>query len=237
MILASRGFDRKYGNTVMLQFVDMKHETAMQLLSLYRSDFPCLHDGSHGRAATMLAGVLSALPLTKRPLEEHVIMLSGEGALVSTTAEMFATAIARDNGKTVVEARKNIWFRLRHALLCEVYLSFRIVDSVGLVVRGRSDHATIDEHKFPFMHMAPMHSDLESAVQFLKPTILLGCSFTSSAPFKFTESICRTLIQNTERPMIFPLSPSGTECSISDLMKWTGLERPTNFITGEYFCF
>lgn len=94
----------------MLQFVDMKHERAMELLGLYRSEFPCLHDGSQGRAATMLAGVLSALPLTKRKLEDHIVLLSGEGALVSTTAEMIATAIARRNGKTVVEGRKNIWY-------------------------------------------------------------------------------------------------------------------------------
>ena len=222
----------------MLQFVDMKHETAIQLLSLYRSDFPCLHDGSHGRAATMLAGVLSALPLTKRPLEEHVIVLSGEGALVSTTAEMFATSIARQTGQTVVEARKNIWFRLRRDIPSRAYSSFRIVDSMGLVVRGRSDHDTIDEHKFPFMHTAPIHSDLESAVQFLKPTILLGCSFTSSPPFKFTESICRRLAQNTERPMVFPLSPSGAECSIGDLMKWTGWRyQPAVVNMREFLCF
>ena len=93
----------------MLQFVDMEHETAMELLSLYRSDFPCLHDGSQGRAATMLAGVLSALPLTKRKLEDHTILVAGEGSMVSTTAEMFATAIAIQTGKTVVEERKKVW--------------------------------------------------------------------------------------------------------------------------------
>ena len=99
----------------------------------------------------------------------------------------------------------------------------RIVDSKGLVVRGRQDGDTIDEHKLPFMHSAPSFPDLESAVKHLKPTVLLGCSFTTEAPFKFTESVCRALAENVERPIVFPLSPAEKECSVKDLMQWTGL--------------
>eukprot|EP00210_Caulerpa_lentillifera_P004562 g4352.t1 len=173
----------------------MRHSTALELINMYRSEFPCLHDGSHGRAATMLAGVLSALPLTNRKLKDHQILIVGEGAMVSTTAEMFAAAISLETGETVIDIRKNVW----------------IVDSKGLVVRERSDRATIEERKLPFMHLGTLCTDLESAVEYLKPTILVGCSFTSSPPFKFTRKICQALAAHSNRPIIFPLSPSGPE--------------------------
>lgn len=47
---------RRFGNSVFLQFVDMNYGTASELVNVYRSDFPCMHDGSYGRAATILAG-------------------------------------------------------------------------------------------------------------------------------------------------------------------------------------
>lgn len=213
-------FSRRYGNTVMLQFVDMKHETALELINIYRSEFPCLHDGSHGRAATMLAGVLSALPLTQRSLQDHQIVIVGEGSMVATTAEMFAAAVSLETGHTVIDTRKNVW----------------IVDSKGLVVRERHDRATIEEGMLPFMHVGEVCPDLESSVEYLKPTILVGCSFTTSPPFKFTEKICRSMAANSKRPIIFPLSPSGAECTMSDLMKWTGKAVRVCFLKGEDEC-
>ncbi|GMH44761.1 hypothetical protein BSKO_12713 [Bryopsis sp. KO-2023] len=196
---------RRFGNSVFLQFVDMQHETATELVNVYRSDFPCLHDGTHGRAAAILAGVLASLPLMEKKLEEAVIMLVGMGELASNTAEFFAMDIAGRTGKTVMEARQNIW----------------LVDDKGLVTRERPDRATVEEYKIPYMHPGAPCVDLLSSVNKVKPDVLIGCSFTSVPPFDFDKAVCQAMAKNCKRPLIFPLSPSRAEVSAYDAYSWT----------------
>ncbi|CAD7695703.1 unnamed protein product [Ostreobium quekettii] len=196
---------RRYGNTVMIQFVDMKYENATSLVGMYQSEFPCLHDGSQGRAATILAGVLGALPLTGRALHEHRFLLAGRGELVSATAEVIAMAVAGQTGKTLLEARENVW----------------LLDSRGLVTRERGNTGLIESFELPYCHSAPACPDLITAVKAIKPTVLIGCSFTSRYPFPFDEHVCRAMAENAERPIIFPLTPSGAECTAQEAYNWT----------------
>eukprot|EP00803_Ostreobium_quekettii_P007370 evm.model.scf_89.7 EVM.evm.TU.scf_89.7 scf_89:27597-30512(+) len=196
---------RRYGNTVMIQFVDMKYENATSLVGMYQGEFPCLHDGSQGRAATILAGVLGALPLAGRGLHEHRFLLAGRGELVAHTAEMIATAVAGRRGKTLLEARENVW----------------LLDSRGLVTRERGNSGFIEAFELPYCHNAPPCPDLITAVKTIKPTVLIGCSFTSRYPFPFDEAVCHSMAENAQRPIIFPLTPSGAECTAQEAYTWT----------------
>ena len=63
-------------------------------------------------------------------------------------------------------------------------------------------------------------TDLLEVVKTVKPTILVG---TSTQPNTFTKEIVEAMCENTERPMIFPLSnPTElAEASAKDLIEWS----------------
>lgn len=62
-----------------------------------------------GVAATVLAGVLGAVPKTGKALKDHVFLLSGEGPQASCIAELLAAAVAQQSGCTVLDTRQRIW--------------------------------------------------------------------------------------------------------------------------------
>lgn len=96
------------------------------------------------------------------------------------------------------------------------------MDKKGLLVNKRDDSDIVEEYKIQFLTKShELCPDLKSAVESIKPTILIGCSFTKLAPFKFTKEIIQSIASNTERPIIFPLSPCEPECTIYECMEWT----------------
>ena len=40
---------RRYGNTTLIHFEDMRHDNAAKLLNMYRTDFPCYSDDLQAR--------------------------------------------------------------------------------------------------------------------------------------------------------------------------------------------
>lgn len=60
-------------------------------------------------AAVIMGGIMAARPLTGKRLSDHTYMFAGEGRGATAMAEMTATAIARETGETIVDARSRIW--------------------------------------------------------------------------------------------------------------------------------
>ena len=60
-------------------------------------------------AAVIMGGIIAARPLTGKRLADHTYMFAGEGRGATAMAEMLATAIARQTGETIVDARSRIW--------------------------------------------------------------------------------------------------------------------------------
>jgi malate dehydrogenase (oxaloacetate-decarboxylating)(NADP+) len=91
------------------------------------------------------------------------------------------------------------------------------VDRGGLVVAGRSDLAG---HKRRYAHGHEGAPDLRSAVDALRPTVLIGLSTQGQS---FTEPILRALAAHHERPIIFALSnpTSRAECTAQQAYEWT----------------
>ncbi|GBF99300.1 NADP-dependent malic enzyme [Raphidocelis subcapitata] len=198
---------RRYGNTTLIHFEDLGHENGAKLLNMYRTDFPCYNDDLQGLGTAVLAAVLGALPKTGGSLADHTVVLAGDGATTSCIAELLAAAVAQQTGATVLEARQNMW----------------LVDSSGLVTRGRGDSSTLDDYKLPYCHSGPeAHCpDLLSAVRQLKPTVLIGCTQTGSPPFKFDQPVVNAMLANARHPVIFPLSPAEAECTAADAYAWS----------------
>lgn len=197
---------RRYGNSVLLHFQDMEHNNVARLVAQYRGELMCYSDELQGTATTVLAGVLGALPAMKGSLGDQTIVISGEGPLGPTVAEMIATAASRNDPMGVFTARKRIW----------------LVDSKGLVCKARGDADTLEAYKLQYCHdggvTAPCPS-LRAAVSQLKPSILIGLS-TGPPPFKFDREVCSIMAAAHERPLIMPLSKPSVFCP-ADAYEWT----------------
>ncbi|WIA32021.1 hypothetical protein OEZ86_002874 [Tetradesmus obliquus] len=199
---------RRYGNTTLIHFCDMAYDNAAKLLNMYRTDFPCFSDELQGLGTAVLAAILGSLPKTGGSLADHTVLLSGEGAAAACVAELLAAAVAHQTGTTVLEARQNIW----------------LVDSKGLVTRSRGDSSTLEDYKLPYCHSGPADcADLLSAVQTLRPTVLIGCDqLGGPPPFVFDQHVVGTMADNAQHPLIFPLSSTAPECSPHDAYVWSG---------------
>jgi len=184
----------------LLQFEDFATENAIHLLEKYRDRVCTFNDDIQGTAGVTLAGLIAANRLTKRPLQDEHILFYGAGEAASGIGGLIVSAIMKQ-GISAEQARSRIWF----------------VDSKGLVVKSRTDLA---HHKQPYAHDHEFIKDLESIVDALKPTCLIG---VSGQPQTFTEQILTKMGQFNERPMIFSLSnpTAKSECTAEQAYRYT----------------
>ena len=197
-----------YGRNILIQFEDFSNMTAFPLLKRHQLTACCFNDDVQGTAAVVLAGILSALPLTTSSrFEDHTFVFFGAGAAGVGIANLIALAIHKENPNlTLAGARQKIW----------------LVDSKGLVTADRK--YTKDIHKLEYAHVAPSgnfdRSKLSSIVDKIRPTALIGVSAQTGA---FTEAICRSMAHFNDRPIIFSLSnPTRlSECTPHDAYTWT----------------
>ncbi|KIJ58250.1 hypothetical protein HYDPIDRAFT_61960, partial [Hydnomerulius pinastri MD-312] len=189
---------------VLVQFEDFSTDHAFSYLSRFRQRFPLFNDDIQGTGAVVLAGLLSAARLSPLPPRDHRILFYGAGSAgvgVATQLLSFFTL----NGLSVEEARSRIW----------------LVDSKGLIYRGREGVA---EYKQSFArqdYTGPPMTDLLDIIRYVKPTALLGLSTIKGA---FTEAVIRRMASQTPRPIIFPLSNPVqlSECTFAEALRASG---------------
>ncbi|MCB0032467.1 MAG: NAD-dependent malic enzyme [Anaerolineales bacterium] len=206
----------------VIQFEDFANINAFRLLQKYRHQICTFNDDIQGTAAVTLAGLYSALRLTKGTLTNQRILFLGAGEAGIGIADLIVSAMVSE-GLTEQEARERCWF----------------VDSRGLVVKSRNNLAS---HKLPYAHDYTQLPDLPSAVESLEPTALIGVSGQGS---QFTEEIIKAMDRFNERPIIFALSnpTANSECTAEEAYKWTngraifasGSPFPTVKLNGQTF--
>jgi malate dehydrogenase (oxaloacetate-decarboxylating)(NADP+) len=184
----------------LVQFEDFANTTAFPLLERWRDRICTFNDDIQGTASVTLAGVYSALRLTKKTLREQKILFLGAGEAGTGIGNLIVSAMV-DEGASLEEARRQCWF----------------FDSKGLVVKSRTDLA---EHKLPFAHDFASESTLLQAIDALQPRALFGVSTIAKA---FDQTIVERMAHINERPMIFALSnpTSKAECSAEDAYRWS----------------
>ena len=122
-------------------------------------------------------------------------------------------------GKSKEEATKQIWY---HGYLSQT--NFRLVDKLGLCVKGQGDKLTSAQKPFARdddeVPSDGEKVDLMAVVKHVKPNILIGCS---TVPGAFTKEIIQEMASHVERPIIFPLSnPTRLhEAQPKDINNWT----------------
>ncbi|MGB2713691.1 MAG: NAD-dependent malic enzyme [Vicinamibacterales bacterium] len=185
----------------LVQFEDFGNTNAFRILHKYRDRACCFNDDIQGTASVTLAALYSALRLTpSSKIHDQRMLFLGAGEAGTGIASLMVGAMA-DEGVPEQEARQRCWF----------------VDSKGLVVKGRADLA---EHKLPFAHEHAPLSDLLTAVNALRPTVLIG---VSGQPQTFNEPVVRAMSGLNERPVIFALSnpTSKAECTAEQAYEWS----------------
>jgi len=197
---------------VVVQFEDFANHNAFRLLQTYRDRLPCFNDDIQGTAAVTLAGILSALRVTNRPLRDQTFLFLGAGEAATGIADLLTSALVAE-GMEEGSARRRSW----------------MVDSRGLVVRGRS---ALAEHKRPYAHEHPPLVSFLEAVEVLRPTAIIGVGAVAGA---FTREVIESMARLNDRPIVFALSnpTSRAECTAEQAYAWS--EGRALFASGSPF--
>ena len=184
----------------LIQFEDFATENAFRLLHKYQQRVCTFNDDIQGTGAVAVAGIYSALRITGQSLRDQRILFAGAGEAGVGIAHCIVAALQQE-GLGESEARRRCWF----------------VDSQGLVSNRRTG---LPEHKLAYAHDHEHCPDLQSAIESIKPTILIGASGQAGA---FSREIVEAMSRLNQRPIIFALSnpTSNSECTAQQAYEWS----------------
>lgn len=198
---AERLFPKLY-----LHWEDFGRLNAANILEKYRKQIPTFNDDIQGTGIVTLGGIFGSLDISGEKLTDQVYLCYGGG----TAGAGIAYRVLREMVSEGLSEE-------------EAYKRFFMVDKQGLLFDDMDD---LTPEQKPFAKKradfsnADKLTDLLEVVKTVKPTILVG---TSTQPNTFTKEIVEAMCENTERPMIFPLSnPTKlAEASAKDLIEWS----------------
>ena len=198
---AERLFPKLY-----LHWEDFGRSNAANILEKYRKQIPTFNDDIQGTGIVTLGGIFGSLDISGEKLTDQVYLCYGGG----TAGAGIASRVLREMVSEGLPEE-------------EAYKRFFMVDKQGLLFDDMDD---LTPEQKPFAKKradfsnADKLTDLLEVVKTVKPTILVG---TSTQPNTFTKEIVEAMCENTERPMIFPLSnPTKlAEASAKDLIEWS----------------
>jgi len=195
---------RRFPNAA-IQFEDFGKTNAFRLLMKYRDRVCTFNDDIQGTAAVTLSGIWSAMSLKGEDLSAQKFLFYGAGSAGVGIADLIVSALVHE-GMEENQARSLIY----------------LLDSKGLLVKNRIDE--LDDFKRPYAHDIEFIADLHTAVERLKPSVLIGVSGQGG---NFTPDILQTMADinagDTARPLIMALSNPTTkaECTAEEAYKHT----------------
>ena len=198
---AERRFPKLY-----LHWEDFGRGNAANILNKYKTKIPTFNDDIQGTGIVTLGGIFAAMDIAGEKLTDQVYLCYGGG----TAGAGIASRVLRE---MVVDGLSEE----------EAYKRFFMVDKQGLLFDDMDD-LTPEQRPFAKKRSdfanADKLTDLLEVVKTVKPTILVG---TSTQPGTFTKEVVEAMCENTERPVIFPLSnPTKlAEATAKDLIEWS----------------
>lgn len=198
-----------YPHTV-LQWEDFLKGNAIYQMKRFRDRLCTFNDDIQGTACVVLAGLLSALRITNKPLHNQHIVIAGAGAAAQGISDLIVSQLVEE-GLSCSEATKQIW----------------TTDSRGLVTKARTQmeefkaaYARDVDEVATFACRCREEITLLETIENVKPSILIG---TSGMPGIFTKEIVQLMAAINDRPIIFPLSnpTSKSECTADDAIHWS----------------
>ncbi|KAG5477968.1 hypothetical protein LSCM4_05363 [Leishmania orientalis] len=193
--------------SAVIQFEDFSNNHCFDMLERYQTKYRCFNDDIQGTGAVISAGFLTAVKLSKIPMDQHRIVFFGAGSAATGVAESIAE-LAAETGARREDIKKSTFF----------------IDSKGMVAVNRGDK--LAKHKLEWARTDIPNADiarlttLDDVVRYVRPTALIGLGATSNA---FSREIVEFMHSYCPHPIIFPLSNPSSKAEIvpANAYAWT----------------
>lgn len=203
---------RRWQN-VLVQFEDFAGHNANRLLDRYRDKLCCFNDDIQGTAAVTVGTLLAACKAKGEQLKDQSITFCGAGSAGCGIAEQIIAQMMAE-GLTNKEARQKIFMINSRGLLVNSMPGLKDFQQ-----RLAQDDLILNQWGID-QHADNGTATLEQTVARSKSTILIGVSTVANL---FTQAIIEQMDQNSDQPIILPLSnpTSKIEALPADILKWT----------------
>ena len=189
-----------------LHWEDFGRSNAADILNRYKKEIPTFNDDIQGTGIVVLGGIFGAMDITGEKLTDQVYLCYGGGSAGAGIAD-------RVHAEMVAEGLSPE----------EAYKRFFMIDKQGLLFDDMEDltpaQKPFAKKRADFEGKGDMTSLLE-VIKTVKPTILVG---TSTNPGAFTKEVIEAMCENTERPVIFPISnpTKKLEATAQQVIEWS----------------
>ncbi len=189
-----------------LHWEDFGRSNAADILNRYKKEIPTFNDDIQGTGIVVLGGIFGAMDITGEKLTDQVYLCYGGGSAGAGIAD-------RVHAEMVAEGLSPE----------EAYKRFFMIDKQGLLFDDMEDltpaQKPFAKKRSDFEGKGDMTSLLE-VIKTVKSTILVG---TSTNPGAFTKEVVEAMCENTERPVIFPISnpTKKLEATAQQVIEWS----------------
>ena len=189
-----------------LHWEDFGRSNAADILNRYKKEIPTFNDDIQGTGIVVLGGIFGAMDITGEKLTDQVYLCYGGGSAGAGIAD-------RVHAEMVAEGLSPE----------EAYKRFFMIDKQGLLFDDMEDltpaQKPFAKKRADFEGKGDMTNLLE-VIKTVKPTILVG---TSTNPGAFTKEVVEAMCENTERPVIFPISnpTKKLEATAEQVIEWS----------------
>ena len=189
-----------------LHWEDFGRSNAANILNKYKKEIPTFNDDIQGTGIVVLGGIFGAMDITGEKLTDQVYLCYGGGSAGAGIAD-------RVHAEMVSEGLSSE----------EVYKHFFMIDKQGLLFDDMEDltpaQKPFAKKREDFANCGDM-TKLLDVIKAVKPTILVGTSTDAGA---FTKEVVEAMCENTERPVIFPISnpTKKLEATAKQVIEWS----------------
>lgn len=189
-----------------LHWEDFGRSNAANILNKYKKEIPTFNDDIQGTGIVVLGGIFGAMDITGEKLTDQVYLCYGGGSAGAGIADRVHAEMVSE-GLTPEEAYKH----------------FFMIDKQGLLFDDMEDltpaQKPFAKKREDFADCGDMTS-LLNVIKTVKPTILVGTSTDAGA---FTKEVVEAMCENTDRPVIFPISnpTKKLEATAKQVIEWS----------------
>ncbi|MCY7151557.1 NAD-dependent malic enzyme [Streptococcus gallolyticus subsp. gallolyticus] len=189
-----------------LHWEDFGRSNAANILNKYKKEIPTFNDDIQGTGIVVLGGIFGAMDITGEKLTDQIYLCYGGGSAGAGIAD-------RVHAEMVSEGLSSE----------EAYKHFFMIDKQGLLFDDMEDltpaQKPFAKKREDFANCGDM-TKLLDVIKAVKPTILVGTSTDAGA---FTKEVVEAMCENTERPVIFPISnpTKKLEATAKQVIEWS----------------